>query len=533
MDISLIYPSFFTVFTYKKNFKVGIRLITKSVIVFVVGFSVYIYLYFLSKSDPLINWSDPSDIKNLIDIITRKSYGSTLDLISLKYKRGENFIPNLKAYFIHIIKNFNILIIFSFYGFYKMFKEKNKDIYFFILLFFIPGPFFLYLANMPPNPHSLSIVEPYYLVPNIAILFMTFFGLRAIDKKISFFLAIVSIFFTIFINFNHYNRKNLRITETFSKDILNNLPQNSIIVAKKDVQVFSLWYYRYVEKIREDVDVIAQGLTGAKWYHKSRINKDIVILHLDSKENWEMFKEINNKRVFATTDCEIPSDLKIKHYGLYVEIEPENEKTDIDMISKLSYKTIKPPYNDFFVYDLAAQYSLAITNIISKNLGEKTKHSILLEYLNDAEQLDEMNKNIYFYRGIIYSDEAKWDKALESFIKAKSILFELKRRAKLYKSFKEVFDSINIDISYAYLNMGVCYEKLNNFVESEKSYFYALKFNPLLYTAHYNLAVLYWDKDKNRSKIHLIEALKINPAYSQARYYLEILESSKNPINKY
>lgn len=525
MDILLIYPSFLVIFLYRKEFKPDWKLILKSIFFFSLGFSVYFYLYFLSKSDPLINWSDPSSLKNLINIITRKSYGSTLDLISLKYKKGENFIPNIVEYVKHLGINLNILLLFIIPGIYNLYRKKSKLLYFFLTIFVLTGPFFLYIANMPPNPHSLSIVEPYYLIPDIAILFIIFFGLKFIKKRLILnILLSVSFLSTFIYNFPYYNRSNLRVTENYAKDVLLNLPENSIIVAKKDVQIFSLWYYRYVENIRKDVDVVAQGLSGAMWYHKSKINRKITVLHLKNKENWTLMKEINGRRLFATIDCEIPSDLKTKPYGLFEEILPSDNSVNLNILSKLNYKSFKKPYNDFFVYDLATAYSQAITNVVSKNLEDISKHSIILSYLDTAEKLDNLNKNIYFYRGIIYSKNNNWEKALESFINAKDVLFSLKDKARKYKSFKSVLEMLDLDISYAYLNIGVCYEKLKKPEDSRNAYFKALKFNPSSYQAYYNLAVLYWKTDKEKAKKYLLNVLKIKPDFQEARYYLSILK---------
>jgi tetratricopeptide (TPR) repeat protein len=83
-----------------------------------------------------------------------------------------------------------------------------------------------------------------------------------------------------------------------------------------------------------------------------------------------------------------------------------------------------------------------------------------------------------------------------------------------------VKDSLNKQISYIYLNLGVIYEKLGKRKESEENYLRSLRYDPFNYQAHYNMAILYWNIDKNRVKQELTETLRINPEHKEAKYYL-------------
>lgn len=143
---------------------------------FTLGFSLYLYLLVRSNANPLFDWSHPADIATFLAVITRKSYGSTLDLISLNYNMGELFFANMKHYLIHVFSNFNFVLLLIPFGLYKLYLSSKGKFYSILTLFIITGPFFFFLANMPPNPHSLAIVEPNYLVPDIALLFWIAFG---------------------------------------------------------------------------------------------------------------------------------------------------------------------------------------------------------------------------------------------------------------------------------------------------------------------------------------------------------------------
>ena len=64
-------------------------------------------------------------------------------------------------------------------------------------------------------------------------------------------------------------------------------------------------------------------------------------------------------------------------------------------------------------------------------------------------------------------------------------------------------------------------EKTGSAALAENAYRNAIAANPGLAQAHYNIAVLYWNKDPDRVKSELIETLKIDPSHKEAAYYLK------------
>jgi len=74
--------------------------------------------------------------------------------------------------------------------------------------------------------------------------------------------------------------------------------------------------------------------------------------------------------------------------------------------------------------------------------------------------------------------------------------------------------------AYAWLNYGVAAEKTGDRRAAEEAYTLALRRNPGLADAHYNLAILYWNRDWDRVRRELTETLRVNPAHQQARRYL-------------
>jgi hypothetical protein len=149
----------------------GVRGLLQAAGFFVLGFSLYLYLPLRSSGWPFFDWSHPADLSTFFAVITRKSYGSTLDLISRNYAPGELFWPNLKVYAVHLWRSFGPLLALAVFGIREEWRNSRGRLLAFAALFFVSGPVFLYMANMPPNPHALAIVEPYYLLPDLAAAF--------------------------------------------------------------------------------------------------------------------------------------------------------------------------------------------------------------------------------------------------------------------------------------------------------------------------------------------------------------------------
>jgi hypothetical protein len=57
-----------------------------------------------------------------------------------------------------------------------------------------------------------------------------------------------------------------RFAETFSRDVLEPLPERAILLTGGDNDTFPLWYLQQVERVRPDVAVINVPLTNTAWY---------------------------------------------------------------------------------------------------------------------------------------------------------------------------------------------------------------------------------------------------------------------------
>ena len=255
-------------------------------LLFALGFSVFLYLPIRSAQEPLLDWNHPAELSRFWGTLTRKTHGGTLDLVSAPYAKGENFTATFAFYLRHLWTGFAFLgIPLGLAGIYSLWKKHKPVALATLASWALCGPVFIYLANIPPNPHALVILEAHFLLPNLIFAFWIAEGFAflfikqgcgpATPATPSWRLGAGIVCGVILIAVNaashlpDLNKRNNFICYDHTKNIFRSLPRHSIVVAKKDVQIFSLWNMQFVEGRRRDVAVVAQGLAGSFWYQKA------------------------------------------------------------------------------------------------------------------------------------------------------------------------------------------------------------------------------------------------------------------------
>lgn len=510
------------------GFLPALKTVTGCAFFWLAGFSLYLYLPIRSGASPFFDWSHPADLATFVAVITRKSYGSTLDLISRNYAAGELFWPNVKYYAIHLGRNFNFALLFAAAGLFSEFTQNRRRALWMLALFAVSGPVFLYMANMPPNPHALAIVEPYYLLPDLAVLFWAAAGLAFITRRFNAGRRMVSavaaacIVLAACTNLPYSNRRTLFAAEDWGADAMKSAPPGSTLVAKKDVQLFTLWYLQTVRGLRPDLKIVAQGLSGSKWYQDSmrlrRPELKLFNLNTGGAAEWENFNKSNPGGLYATLDCELPAGVPVAPRGLVNSLYDTGAAAD--MLPLYDLQWLNGKYNDFFAKDLGAAYAAGIVTRaawLNEHGGLTPADAGRLEL---ACVMDPDSPDAPLYLGFYYSGRNDWARAGESFRRSAAVYERLLILAEEYYTLTDIVNGLRKAGAYAWLNYGVAQEKTGDPQGAENSYGRALAADPGMAEAHYNIAILYWTKDPNRVYEELKAALQINPNHQQARYYL-------------
>ena len=502
---------------------------------FFLGFSLYLYLPFRSSGWPLFDWSHPADLKTFLAVITRKSYGSTLDLISLNYAPGELFLPGLKYYALHLWENFSLALFFCAAGIRAEWKLDRRRLLGFAALFVFPGPVFIYLANMPPNPHALAIVEPYYLLPDLAAAFWAAAGIfylaRLFPRALAgFILAAAAASALVFYNGAHGSaRRWLFAAEDYASDVMRGAPPGSTIVAKKDVQIFSLWYLQTVRGLRPDLNLVAQGLSGSPWYKatKSRYSPGLALYNLNSGDEaqWRGFAAANRGGVYSTMDAELPQAVHPLPYGTLNQLSPSSGSAEVRPWLFYSFPRLDRDYRDFFDRDIGTSYAQALLAGAARRSAARGLDAESLRDLRLASLLDGNLPDAPLYEGFYYSSRGEWAAARDCFRASADVYERLLLLALKYYALPGLKQSLSSASAYAWLNYGVALEKTGDTAAAEGAYNFALKRSPGMADAHYNLAILYWARDWDKVRAELAETVRLNPGHAQAAKYLAQLRN--------
>ena len=506
--------------------------IFKSALFSLLGISIYAYLPIRSLTGPWLDWNHPANMSNFIQSILRTKYGGTLDLISENYAKGSLFLGNMILYAKHLWHNFSLVgILAALWGMAALAQSKPRRFIGIITLYFWSGPFFLLLANMPPNPHAIAIVDPHYLLSDTVLIFGAALGLSERSKRFKILsrAAVLFLFLFPFLTgrFKESNRRMYFFDYDYARNILLSAPLNSTLIAKKDVQLFSLWYYQTAAGWRPDVNIVAQGLIGSPWYENSFAKRrpNLFLTPLPDEDSWKRFLAVNSP-TFATPDAEVPPAIlnNLSPRGLLMGniSEDLNSSQNLWHLFVLRGRYSYENQVDFFTSDLVDAYS----QMAFKEGTEKFKQDPASSFddLNRAWAMHWIFPGPPAYMGYAAYLEQKYPDALNLYQIAVDLGEKLDSLAHQYRALKGPIQEFKKSCAENMVQVGAIEEKLGNSQEARNWYLKSLDTYPSA-QAHYNLAVLTWNSDPESSEKELEEALTLDPHDAAAAKYLQILRA--------
>lgn len=528
MDLLLLAPLFLYWFWAQQK----ASQFPKGIALFCVGLSLFLYMMVRSLQSPLLDWGNPETLQTLFNSVSRKSYGSTLDLLSLSYKTGENLSVNLSLYGKHLLKIFSLPgLLLGLFGIYGLFQKDRRLGTFFVGGFSIAGPLFLFMANMPPNPHAVAIVEASYLLPDLFVVVLVGFGLQALASRP---LVLKGAIAAVIIGLGTqlpqaYERTNKR-DNFYMRDYLVNLfrsaPSRSAVVLHKDVQVFSTWAAQLADRKRMDLGVIPTGLSGSPWYWEMKKKWPTGLtpeVTLKSKEGWEQMAILaDNRMVLAGYDVDVPA-LGVSPHGLLMQVAARQRIEAGYLLSDLfvyrgRYQYEKTP--DFFSTDLIGDHAKAHHRQGLQAMNEG-RYAEADWFFARALVIDPTMGRAAADRGYLAYMQNQFGTAREYQGQAVRLYEQTVEKAREYKSLPDLVSAVKGDLSSAHLNLGVSCEKDGDLEAARNHYLEAGNVFPNA-QAHYNMAVTYWNKDWNKVQEHLEASLRVNPQFADAAKFLQV-----------
>jgi hypothetical protein len=244
----------------KKSFK---QLFIMLLIFFPLLFLIYSYLPIRAAQNPVLNWGNPIDWERLLRHISGKQYQVWLFSSTVAASKQLNyFISNLT-------NEFSIILFLVFWGIIISFLEARK-LFTFLLITFLTTV--LYSIN-----YDINDIDSYFLLAYISLAFFAMIGTVklfqiSMQKKLKIIIPIICL--TLFAGIQFYssyaetNQRQNYIYEDYTKALLKNLPQNSIVFTYQwDYLVSPSYYFQIVEHYRKDVTVIDKELLRRSWYY--------------------------------------------------------------------------------------------------------------------------------------------------------------------------------------------------------------------------------------------------------------------------
>lgn len=224
---------------------------------------LYSYLPIRALQNPLLNWGNPIDFERILRHISGKQYQVWLfSSTSAASKQFNYFISNLP-------KEFSFTILISLPGIISSIQKARKFFIFFSLTLFTTV---LYSIN-----YDINDIDSYFLLAYISIAFFILFGLTqiiqsVIEKKLNIIIPVAILILLTSIQF-YSNYKNVQqkenyAYENYTKSVLKNLPEKSVVFTYQwDFLVSPSYYFQLAENFRKDVVVIDKELLRRSWYY--------------------------------------------------------------------------------------------------------------------------------------------------------------------------------------------------------------------------------------------------------------------------
>jgi len=258
------------------------------------------YLYIRSLSNPPIDWGNPENITNLINLITRKQYSFMLT----QYPRG--FLRLLKQCYIFFgmgIYQFGspfifLLSLISF--FFLLFKHRTWSILFFCLGFFT-GLSAILVQNFNFDIEWLEVMSvfgiPLYLSCCLVLGIMLgdvlnwLYSYSTRRPYLIYLFILLLPFIPLYKNYETNDYSKFWFAHEFGENILKSLSPDAIYIPYTDHASFPLLYLQKVEGIRKDIIIgrvcgylnpnLFEGMDKEQWakyapFPKARYENELI-----------------------------------------------------------------------------------------------------------------------------------------------------------------------------------------------------------------------------------------------------------------
>jgi len=281
-----------------------------------IGLSAYCYLPLRSSAKPPLNWGHPDSYVSLINHLSRKEYRT------LEFSQSVP-LSEKAQYLIHfaelVWQEFPPLYLLAgLAGLYYLIKQRRPCGYFLLLEFCLYSLGLIMLLHFPYRIQDIYRVTVYYLPAFYLWLLFSSYLMANITPKTFRCIPIIYLIMILFwyASLSTASRHNF-LTYDYLCNLQHSAPPGSQIVTEGDNETFGLFYLRFVESKRTDLDIynkFSPALRSAPGLQKNRLvayanqknappkSKIRGLLFLDQEAqglSWRHFSERGFKRPYS------------------------------------------------------------------------------------------------------------------------------------------------------------------------------------------------------------------------------------------
>lgn len=550
LTIIFLAPSVIYYLIKHKNFTISPSRHLIISLLFLLGFSVHLFMPVRAAADAVINWGGTDTLKGFLRTITRADYGG-LKLHPAESEFSWSFssvVAQMVFYFKLMTSRFSVIgILLGAIGISS--GLKNRLTVFSLISFLVSGPLFALLSNLPiDKPTTPGILEPHFVLPDLFFSVLIYSGLKylfslrytsSVGRHILFgFLAVVYPAALFVEGFKKCDYRNDFYAYDYGRNLLNTLPKGSILYDPDDPTAFITDYFNIVLGKRRDV--IKAVYFRTRWgYERLKKRHPEILPPGKISSGVELARTIidfnrNSREIYTELPSKFPLGYRSFPSGLLYRM---SESFDASRSRPLDFYSLRadgydPSVKDFFTNQIISYYTSAYINtgLAFFYAGEYRKsQEHYYAALNFSDNLPPAWNNLgtLSYQMKDYASAVFFfSKALETEPGNLQTLYNLgiaSRRNKDYTRAQSAFEEI---LSKNYLpaaanDLGLIFYDTGRYAEAIKTFETLIKKDPSYASAYYNLGLVY-------TKVDTVSAIKYFTLYKN----MITDESEKNEVRK-